>query len=115
MTCTKNDVVRKLQEYPALMRIKQQLEFELSLLPDESDTRDKLSETLLPVATELRRMEFYIGLLAEDDGAVIKALYIDGLTYRGTATKLAMSEKNVTLRKNRGIAELAVMYSRLPK
>jgi DNA-directed RNA polymerase specialized sigma24 family protein len=115
MTYTKKDVVCKLREYPALMRIKQQIEFELSLLSAaDSEQMSKLSEALLPVSTELRRMEFYIELLPEEDGAIIKSLYFGGLTHRDAATKLVIDTKTVTNRKNRGLAELAVMYSRLP-
>jgi DNA-directed RNA polymerase specialized sigma24 family protein len=118
---TKEDIACKLQEYPSLIRTKQQLEFELSLLPasdtdtGHAQTQSKLMELLLPVDTELRRMDFYIRLLAEDDSAVLTALYIENLTYKETATKLMIDAKTISKRKTRGLSELAVMYSRLPE
>jgi DNA-directed RNA polymerase specialized sigma24 family protein len=118
---SKEDIIRKLQEYPSLIRTKQQLEFELSLLPvSDTDTggsqvHSKLMGFLMPVDTELRRMDFYISLLAEDDKAVLTALYIENLTYKETATKLMIDAKTISKRKTRGLSELAVMYSRLPE
>jgi DNA-directed RNA polymerase specialized sigma24 family protein len=114
MEYTHSDVVRRLREYPALACIKRQLELELSLLSADDVGRDKLSEHLLPIATELRRTEFYIELLSEKCSKVIWLLFIDGLTHKEAAARLEIDEKTVARRKERGLSELAAMYSRLP-
>jgi DNA-directed RNA polymerase specialized sigma24 family protein len=117
---TKEDVIRKLQEYPSLIRAKQQLEFELSLLPESNadtgnaQTRSKLRGLLLPVDTELRRMDFYINLLAEDDKVILTALFFEKLTHKEMASRLSIDAKTIYTRKNRGLADLAAMYNRLP-
>lgn len=125
MTYSKKDIDHKLKEYKSLSRIKRQLEFELSLpLTDIADSdescvnhgsqRHELVKLLMPVATELRRMEYYIELLPREVGMILKALYFEGLTYRDTAAMFMIDVKSVTNRRNQGLSELAVMYSRLP-
>lgn len=120
MTYSKEDIARKLRDYPSLIRQQRQLEFELALLsenalnPKNGDARNILEELLMPVSTELRRLECYIGLLPEKDSAVLRLLFLEGLTNKETAAKLMIDEKTVVKRKDRGLDELAAMYSRLP-
>jgi hypothetical protein len=115
MKYTKDDITHKLQEYPSLNRMKQQFEFELSLINEDQEHKSKLTDLLFPVVTELRRMDYYISLLDEEDSAVLTALFFEKLTYKATASKLHVDAKTIVNRRNHGLSELAAMYSRLPE
>ena len=94
------------------------LDFEMTLLDDiEGDNgkyRNALKLQLSQVSAEIRRMDFYINLLSEEYSAVLKAIYIDGMSHMRAAAVLFIDRRTLVRRKEHGLKSLAEMYSRLP-
>jgi DNA-directed RNA polymerase specialized sigma subunit, sigma24 homolog len=78
-----------------------------------TDFRAAVHRELILVAQQVKRMEFYVGLLSPDIYAVITLLYLEGHSAEETSHKLAVSLKTVNRRRNAGIAILNEMYNRL--
>ena len=75
--------------------------------------RAAVHRELIRVEQQVKRMEFYVGLLSSDICAVITLLYLEGHSAEETADKLGLSLKTVNRRRNAGVISLTEMYNRL--
>ncbi|MDL2288127.1 hypothetical protein LJC32_01960 [Oscillospiraceae bacterium OttesenSCG-928-F05] len=76
-------------------------------------TKAELQQELRSIVVEMSRIEFYIGLLDEPERDVISALYIEGKRLDEAADRLSISRKTAIARRDKGIAALSAMFSRL--
>ncbi len=71
---------------------------------------EELENDLRVIHMEMMRLEFYIDLLGGNHARVIRALYIEGLTYQQAIVKIKISITTFKKMRREGILKLASMY-----
>jgi predicted DNA-binding protein YlxM (UPF0122 family) len=67
------------------------------------------------IGIEVRRLEYYLALLPEEESTVIRRFYFDALSIGDIARTVFTPERTVQRRKTRGIEKLASFYGLLGK
>lgn len=75
--------------------------------------RGELEDDLARAKLAIERMEYYINLLDKQVSDIIRALYIDGLTFAATCEKLCVSLGTAQKLRKKGVEMLVEMYNRV--
>lgn len=119
MKLTEKDIVGKLKNYSALKRtvllLNYELENSIPLVTDETvsnlaSQKQHLEHRLAESRLELSRLEFYIGLLPEEQAMVMRALYIERERWCCVRSKYSLTEATLKRIRKNAIDSLVEMY-----